>query len=310
MNTPASPARRRHVRGEVVKVHAVLLFIQFTFGGFHVFGKYVLTVLSPMSLAGLRVCAATPILLLLAWITDRRLPSLRQLPYLAMLGFFGVFANQLLFIHGLQRTTAINASILMPSIPVFTAVIGSLAGIERLKPLQFAGVALAVSGAVVLLNPLGASFNRATALGNAMLLINCVSYAVFLVLQRPVLRSLPPLTVIAWAFLFGGAGVLAVSFDDISAIAWNTVTPDIYAGIVYIVLIPTALNYALNTWAIGRSSPSLSAIYTTMQPVAGTVLAVLLLGESFGMRQLAGFAGIALGVFLVARNISRAPSAA
>jgi len=302
------PTRRNNSTAastDTIRLHATLLFVQITFGGFHVFGKHVLSYLSPLSLAGLRVLAATPILLLLAWLLDRRLPTLRQLPYLALLGFFGVFANQLLFILGLERTTAINASILMPSIPVFTAVIGGLAGIERLSRLQAGGVAVAVSGAVILLNPFGASFTQSTALGNTLILINCVSYSLFLVLQRPVLRSLPPLTVIAWSFLFGGIGVLAVSAPDMVAIKWNSIPFSAAMGIVYIVLIPTALNYALNTWAIKRSSPSLSATYTTLQPVAGTLLAVLFLGESFGLRQLAGFFGIALGVFLVSRTISR-----
>ncbi len=79
-------------------------------------GKLLLEHMPPLALASLRVAGATPLLLLLAWFLERRLPPLRELPVLALLGLLGVTANQLFFIVGLQHTTATNAAILMPSI--------------------------------------------------------------------------------------------------------------------------------------------------------------------------------------------------
>ena len=72
----------------------------------------------------MRITVSAPLLLLLARCVDNTWPSLRDHAYLALLGFLGVYANQVLFILGLKQTTATNAAILMPSIPVFAAAFG------------------------------------------------------------------------------------------------------------------------------------------------------------------------------------------
>jgi len=279
----------------------VLLFIQLNFGGFQVYGKFVLSHVAPLALAGIRVMIATPLLLLLAWKMDRVRPAIRDYPYLALLGCLGVLLNQILFIVGLQYTTAINASILMPTIPVFAVAIAALAGIERMSAARFAGVLLAVTGALVMLNPLNFSLSENTLFGNMLICINCVSYAGFLVLQKPLLKRLPPLTVIAWSFLFGGAAVFLISLPALSAMSLRTLPWTAHLGIIYIVLLPTTMNYALNTWAIQRSTPALVATYVTLQPLVASILAVLFLHETAGGREVCGFLLIVAGLLIVSR---------
>jgi len=286
---------------DLLQLHAVLLFIQIVFGGFHVFGKYVLYYLHPLTLAGIRVLVATPLLLLIAWRIDRVIPSVRDFPYLALLGGLGVFVNQLLFVIGLEYTTAINAAILMPSIPVFAVALAVLGGVEKIGPMKLLGVFLAVAGALVMLNLAQFSLSEDTIFGNVLILINCISYAAFLVLQKPLLKRLPPLTVIAWAFLFGGTAVFLVSIPYLPVLKSATLPGAVYLGILYIVLLPTTINYALNTWAINRSSPSLVATYITLQPLAGGILAVIFLKESAGWKEVWGFLLIVAGLITVSR---------
>lgn len=278
------------------RVHAALLFVQITFGAFPVVGKGVLAHLPPLAVAGLRVLVAAPLLLALAWRLERvRFPR-GHLRELAMLGFLGVFANQILFILGLARTTATNAAILMPSIPVFTVLVAAVLGVERLSPGRALGVAVAVAGALVLLDPTRFSLSGGTSFGDLLILLNCLAYAAYLVLQRPLLQRLPPLTLIAWAFVFGGVGVLVVAAPSLVGASFGTVPPGAWAGMAYIVMIPTAVNYALNTWAIRRSSPALAATYTTLQPLVAALLGMAFLAERVGARQLAGFALIVAGL--------------
>jgi len=173
--------------GPDFKVHAVLCSVQIFFGIFHVVAKAVLAEMDPLALAGLRVLGAAPLLLAVAWHYDRVRPRLRDLPALALLGALGVFANQVLFILGLARTTATNAAILMVSVPVLAVGVAALLRIERLGPRRLLGVALAVAGALVLLDPGRLHLGPGVALGNALILTNGLCYATFLVLQRPLL---------------------------------------------------------------------------------------------------------------------------
>jgi drug/metabolite transporter (DMT)-like permease len=293
---PAGPARAP------ARVHAGLLAVQLSFGGFHVVAKSVLDHLDPVALIALRTCLAAPILAAYAWRVDRRLPRPADLAWLALLGFLGVFANQLLFIHGLERTTATNAAILMPSIPVFAVALGALLGIERVGRVRTFGILLAAAGAAVMVDPLRFSLAEGTLVGNGMILANCLAFAAFLVLQRPVLRRLPWRTVIAGAFVFGAAMVLAVGWPRLAALDAAAVPASAWWGLAYIVALPTVLAYALNTWAVRRSSPSLTAAYTTLQPVATAALAIPFLGESVGWMEAAGFALIVAGLVVVAKR--------
>ncbi len=306
----AAASEQRHARSPPLRVHAALLLVQLLFAGFSVVGKAVLVAMPPLVLAALRVLGATPLLLLLAWRHDRVLPRRSDLPLLALLGLLGVTANQVLFVLGLERTTATTASILMLSIPVFAVALSGLLGLGRPGLRQLGGVALAILGALVLLEPGSAGDAPGTVLGNVLILGNCLCYALFLVLQRPLLDRLPWRTAIAWAFLFGGAGVLAVSLPQLAAFPLRDLDAAVWGGMVYVVVLATVVGYALSTWAVRRSSPSLVAGYTTVQPLFAAALAAAYLGEQLGWREAAGFACIALGLALVGGGSRTVPPVA
>ncbi|MEA2600046.1 MAG: hypothetical protein QOF89_1038 [Acidobacteriota bacterium] len=281
------------------RVHLTLLLVQLSFGGFHVVAKALLGHLEPMALAAIRVGCATPVLLALAWRRDRVLPGRRDLPMLALLGGLGVFANQLLFITGLKHSTATNAAILMLSVPVFAAAAAVALGIERVSAGRLAGILLSIAGALVLVNPLRFSTDPQSGVGNLLILANGLCYALFLVLQRPILTRLPWRTVIAWSFLFGGLGVLAVATPALARLEPAQISTATWLGLLYIVAFPTVFAYAASTWAVRRSSPALVAAYNTLQPLVAAALAAAFLGERLGWVEGVGFALILAGLWRV-----------
>jgi drug/metabolite transporter (DMT)-like permease len=282
-----------------LRVHLALLLVQLSFGGFHVVAKAALGELPPLALAVLRVALATPILAVLAWRRDRFVPSRRDLPVLALLGGLGVFGNQLLFIVGLERTTATNASILMTSLPVFAVAAAAALGIERIGPRRLAGILLSVAGALVLVNPFRLSTGSGIVVGNGLILLNALCYALFLVLQRPVLARIPWRTLIAWSFLLGGAGILLVGGPTLARLDPGRVSAGTWLAVAYVVLFATVLAYAVNTWAVRRSSPALVAAYGTLQPLVTSVLAAAFLGERLGWIEGVGFVLIVAGLWRV-----------
>jgi drug/metabolite transporter (DMT)-like permease len=291
-------------------VHLGLLLVQVCFGGFHVVAKSLLSgpaAIAPFAVVGLRVAIATPILVAMAWRHDRGnrgerkqgiLLSRRDLLQLAFLGSLGVTVNQILFILGLQHTTASNASILMTCLPVFAVAAGALLGIEAIGPRRALGIALAVAGALVMVNPMRFS-SSGMALGNLLILGNCLSYALFLVFQRPILRRLPWRTVIAGSFVFGGTAVFLASLPALAALDFRAVPATTWLGILYIALFGTVVAYAVNTWAVRRSSPALVAAYGMLQPVVTAGLAATFLGETLGWAEGVGFALIVAGLWQV-----------
>lgn len=295
-------------RADALRIHLTLLVVQVVFGTFHVAGKAVLGEMPPLVLAAVRVGVATPLLVAYAWRHDRVIPRGRDLLSLALLGALGVMANQVLFVIGLQHTTATNAAILMVAVTPFTVGVAALLRIERLDARRLVGIALAVAGALVLLDPRRLAFGGTLLLGNALILTNALAYSFFLVLQRPVVQRLPWRTVIAGSFVFGGAGVLVVAAPELAHLAQSDgggISPLAWAGALYIALVPTAAAYAANTWAVRRSSPALVAAYNTPQPLVAAVLAAAFLGERLGWAEAAGFTLIAAGLFGVSVRSGR-----
>lgn len=302
---PSTSPRDEHPAVDL-RVHVALLAVQASFSGLHVLGKIVLEHLHPFSLAALRVLFAAPALLWIAWRHDHCVPKLRDLPTLALLGLLGVFLNQALFIFGLRLTTATNAAILIASIPVFAVGIGAVTGLDHIGSRRMLGVLLAVVGNLVVLDPRRFAIGGSSVTGDLLILANSLSFAAFMVLQRPVLERLPWRTVLAWAFVFGGLGVTALGAPELVTVRPFELPSTVVWSIVYILLFPTLLSYSLNTWAVRHSTPVTVAVYTTLQPVLTALLAAPILGERLGWQQLAGFALIASGIWQVGRR--RRPS--
>ena len=237
-----------------------LLFVQFSFSGLQVFGKVALATIPPLALAAMRVGFATPLLLAAAGRKGRFLPPRDALGRLALLGLLGVCLNQILFISGLQLTTATNAGILMPSVPVFAVALGALLGVERTSRRRLLGILLAVAGALVVLDPSRFSFSAASSLGDLMVLLNCLSYAAFLVLQRPLVQRLGWLPVMAWAFFFGNLLVLPIGWRQLSSLDPAAIPWQAWLSVAFIILFPTLISYSLNARAISVC-PSASSFW-------------------------------------------------
>jgi drug/metabolite transporter (DMT)-like permease len=195
--TALQPLRSRDVAARGTAVQAAggsraaivaLLLVQVIFATLHIVGKVVLAEIPALAFAASRVLIATPLLVVMAWRHDRVLPSARDWRALALLGLLGVFANQLLYLVGLRFTTATNAAILMPSIPVFTVAAAAILGTERLTERRIAGISLAAVGALVLLDPARLQLGGPASLGNLLVAGNCLCYA-FCFLSRPGWRS-------------------------------------------------------------------------------------------------------------------------
>lgn len=305
LEAPVSPRPVVPPPASMGPVHAVLFAVQLAFAGFAVVGKLVFPQVEPLAVAGVRVLVAAPALLIFAWRHDRFLPRWRDLPVLALFGLLGICLNQVLFLLGLERTLATNAAILMPSIPVFTVAIAALAGLENIGRRRLLGIALAVLGALVVLDIGSFRFASRESVGILLILGNCLFYAIYLAFQRPLLERFPWRSFIAWSFLTAVPPTLLISGPALAATSWHGISGAAWCGLVFIVLVATVFTYAANTWAVRRSSATLVGVYVTLQPLAAAAIARLALDEPLGSRQLAGFLLIAAGLWRVSTAVAR-----
>lgn len=281
-------------------VHLALVAVQLLFASLAIAGRFVLPHFPAGALVCFRVLGATLVLFLVnaavggRWIRDRR-----DLLRLAVLGLLGIAANQTLFLYGLQHTTAINATILVTTVPVFTVFGSVLTGREPASALKFCGIALAGLGTVYLIGPDRISLAPDVALGNALIVLGMVCYATYFLYSRSVVGRYGPITVSFYVMLFAGLGVLPFGLSALDEMRLSAIGGPVWLWVGYIVVFPTIVTYLLNIWALQRVSSNVVAVYIYLQPLFAAAVAPLVLdGEDITARAaLAGlsiFAGLAM----------------
>jgi len=280
--------------------HLALLAAQTGFALFPILGKLALATISPFVFAALRVAAAALILEAVRRLAGDRELEPRDRPAVFLYALLGVSFNQVLFIWGLSLTTAINTSILTATIPVFTLGVSVLLGRERLQARTLIGVAFATAGVLVLLDV--SRFDPSSRLlrGDLLILSNSLSYSCYLVLSRPILSRYSARTIVSRIFLFGAAPIVLLAIPSLARFSPAGVTRLSWLSFAGVVLFATVLSYLWNSWALARAEASKVAFYVFLQLLIASVLAVIILGERFGVRTAAAagliFAGLAVSV--------------
>jgi len=281
-----------------------LFFVQLAFGTLPVEGKIVMNPplsVSPQALAMMRILGGA-LVFVPAYVLSSSAPKVatfRDRFTLVLLAIFGVALNQALFLQGLSRTSPMSATLLVATIPLFTAIIAVLVGRDRMNFHTAAGLALAVFGVFVL------SHFALPKAGDLFVLLNASSYAVYVVFSKSTVMKYGTLAVMAWVF-----GAATILFAPIGALAlvrdvphWS---PAAYGYVAFVVLVPTILAYAVNAWALRRATPTLVTIYIYLQPLVVIMLSALQLGQTPPIASLFGGLFILAGVTTVA--LRKSPS--
>jgi drug/metabolite transporter (DMT)-like permease len=261
------------------RVHAALFLVAVLFSLNYLLGKIVLRQIDPRAFALLRVTGSALIL----WLFRERGPAValtatdrRNLVFFALLG---VVFNQLFFIAGLSLTSAHEAAILITTIPVFTLLAALVLRRERFSRSRLSGIALAAAGAAMVLVMKGAQGNHGSLAGDLLILMNCLSYGLYLVLSRPTMFRLSARRVVGAMFVLGAPLMLPFTVDALFRQNWHSPTAGTWAALAGVIVGPTVAAYLLSAWALGQAESSVVASYIYVQPVVATILAVVFLHE-------------------------------
>ena len=261
---------------------------------------------TPMPLATVRMVTACAVLTAILLWRRCRLPPLDRRQRLGLLAcaVLMVYANQILFAEGLQRSTATNGAMIMALSPLVSALLAALAFRERLTPQRIAGMAIGFGGvaAVVLSHP-GARLSTA-GLGDLLLVAGVVSFAAGGVVVQRLARHINPLPV-SWAIYMAGTLLLvlhtlwadvpgAAPRQPAGAWAWALV---LFSGVF-----ATAVCNLVWNGAIARIGVARTAVFLYWVPVFGVLFAALLLGETLTPWHALGFAAVMGGTWLGTRR--------
>lgn len=280
-----------------------LVLVQVLFGLLPVAGKIAFRDFAPLSVGALRVLVGGIVLLVVAgFVAKRKVDLRRDGKQVAILSLFGVVLNQVLFVVGLSKTTAVNVGLIITSIPVFTYAIAVIIGRETWGPRRAFGLLLALTGVVYLIGLSGFEAGLDNAIGDILVTLNCLSFSIYLVLAKPMATRVNPLSLTAWLFLF--AAVVMVPLGLWAGLGEQTTSASTNGWWVmaFIIVGPTVLTYVLNATALRTVSSSTVAVFIYIQPIFAALSAWYWLDEPLSWKLIPAAVLVFLGVGIVARR--------
>ncbi len=272
--------------------------------------KAVLREISPVTLIFTRFAMGSA--LLLALVVACRLPlrvSGRELGWLALAGFIGVFVHQLLQSYALTLTTAVRTGWLIGLIPIWSAVLAAVFQRERFGVVKVAGLLLGFVGALLLVTRGrlgGGTLALPSTRGDLLILASTLNWAIYTNIGRGVIARLGSLRATAGAMLLGWL-MLAPLF--VRAAGWReyaALSPGGIGALVFLGLGCSGLAYLFWYGALERIETSRVAAFLYLEPLVTLAAAVSWLGEEVGLMTVIGGLLVLAGVALV----QRAPAAA
>lgn len=304
---PASAAQRQAARErKALWVAAALILV---WGSNFSVQKMVFSAMSPGGFLMVRyLVMPLAAALLLCWRHGRHWPRVpkRDLAALLKLGIAGHLLHVGLVTYGIHWSTAFSSSLILGCGPVFTLLILRASGIEPLTRGQVAGVGVALLGVLLFLSDklLGGQWSASG--GDLVLLVAASFFSYYTVAAKPLIEKYGGVVVMTYAVLLGSAPVVLISLPAGLQVPWARLSPAVWAGMLYAVLISAFLGWLVWGWVnavrgVARSAP----LMYLMPPVAGLV-AWAVTGESYTGIKLAGaalaLAGVALAQFAGARS--------
>jgi drug/metabolite transporter (DMT)-like permease len=279
----------------------------------YVAAKYALRDISVFMMNALRMILAAIILLPFLIVMRKDLKLTRKdLPQLALLAFIGLVVNKTFEFGGLSLSTASDVALLITSETIYTAVLSWLLLRERFKPLTgvalllgFVGVYLIVERSLIPNIPAGGGIMRMV--GDLMVVLGLIFEAFYTVRGKALLVKHSPLLITSATIVGSTIFWIPIAGGDILFNGWHPLSPAAWLGVGWLALMSTVVAYF--AWFKGLAEVDGSAAASTLfiQPLLGTLLAIVLLHDQLLPTTIVGGILIIASVYLISRSSRVSP---
>ena len=278
----------------------VLLFAMAMIWGVNfVVVKYATHIFNPVAFTGLRVGTAATFLVAFAYARGGFTLSRHDVVRLLLLGVIGNGLYQLFFVHGVARTRAGNASLIVGAAPAFIALVARARGLERVKRMTFAGIALSVIGvALVIAGSATSSNGETTLLGSVLVFLGVLCWTAYTIMLQPYTKRIDVVQLAAVTMVGGAVPLLVASMPALVATDWSSVGTGGWLALLYSSVISMGVAYFFWYRGLRVLGPTRTAVYSNLQPIVALLAAWAFLGEIPTIFQGVGAVTIIAGVFL------------
>ena len=268
--------------------------------------RYTIHASDPVTLAAFRFGIGFIPILAIALALRVRWPQGRDWLWVTLLGalFFSLFF--VIYNVAMHYTSAARGSLALSMLPLTTMLVAALLGREALSWRKSTGVLIAIGGVALALSSGLADAPPDAWRGDLVMAAATLCMALYNVWSRPLMARSSML-----GFLAAGMGagallsvLLAWQGGGFHAAAASFGAPQWWA-VLCLGLFGGAAAFYLWVFALERTTPTRVANTMTVNPIAASLLAAVLIGEPLGVHLLGGIAAVGLGIWIASGHPSR-----
>ena len=262
-------------------VYFVLFFQSLIASGTHIVAKLVVTEIEPVTLTMLRSIMAMIGLIIIAVVRKTSFAfEKKDYKRLLFLSILAIPINQFLFLSAMKLTTPANAALLYATTPALVLLLSLISGNERISWKKGSGVVIAFCGVLLLIFQHGIDLHSDYTIGNLLLVVAVIAWALYTVGGRSLILKYGAFPTSAATMIVGTILFLPIGLVRTLQFDFTTIDLRHWGGLFYLSIGTSIFAYFLWYYALGRVQASKVAIFTNLQPILTTVLAVVLLGQA------------------------------
>jgi len=215
------------------------------------------------------------------------------------LSLTGILGNHVFFASGIKYTTPSHSAVIHALLPVFVGIVAWFVLKERLGPLAFVGMALAVAGALLVVVRASSAEFRDTVVGDALTAAGILAFSFYIVLGRRLVSRMASFRAVTFAFVFAIPFMVPIAAIGLARQEWHLVTWKGIAALGYMLVFANIIAYILHLFALTRLTAGQVAAFVDLQPAIGISIAVMFHMDVLTPNLLIGAAVALAGVVLV-----------
>ena len=286
-------------------------FLAYAIFGFNIIVCKDLTagrLISPLAIFTLRSLGAGALFWLISFFTQKEKVEKKDYAGIFAASMLGFFVCQVTFLVGIPHVTPMDCSVLSAISPVYTMIIAAIVLKEPITWQKAGGVAISFAGIIYLIvsRTSAAGTTETSLFGILMLILNSLSFSMYLGIFKPLIGKYSVVTFMKWIFLFAFVVSAPFSAREIVTLDWSAIPAVQLAELAYLIFCATFITYFLIPVGQKRIRPTLVSMYSYVQPIIAIVISITIGMEVLTWQKVLAAIMVFGGVVVVSYSKSRA----
>lgn len=276
----------------------LLIGIDITWGMMFIINDYLLDYLSPELLVLGKLFFASVISITIVLIRDKGIHiNKKDWPRIILAGLAGMCIYNTLEAIGIDLTSASVASLILATIPIFTAITDFVVNNNKISKITIIGIFGSIVGVAILTLGAPEAEINATLLGLIVMVLAAVTWAFYMMSVKPIEKKYDPLVMVAMfvtVAMFGNLIMVAIHRPD---------NVNFTPMVIILMIVAAFLGFVLTQYCyikvLKHINVTTVAIFENLIPLTSVIVAFFLFGDMLTGEQLVGAVVIMLSVTLV-----------